>query len=62
MGSQRRHFTTTTTRGDRSMTTETDSKHDGAIRGKRISWAEFYRQRPDLKPDNDDQAVKSNAA
>ncbi|TCQ79533.1 hypothetical protein EDF68_104115 [Ochrobactrum sp. BH3] len=44
------------------MTTESDSKLDGAIRGKRIAWAEFYRQRPDLKPDNDDQAVRSNAS
>lgn len=23
---------------------------DGAYRGKRISWREFYRQRPDLQP------------
>jgi hypothetical protein len=27
---------------------------DGAYRGRRISWAEFYKQRPDLRPDNDD--------
>lgn len=40
------------------MTTETDSKHDGAIRGKRISWAEFYRHRPDLKPGNDNAETK----
>ncbi|MFI3904723.1 hypothetical protein [Ochrobactrum sp. S1502_03] len=44
------------------MTTETDSKHDGAIRGKRISWAEFYRQRPDLKPGNDNGKDAADAA
>jgi len=29
--------------------------NDGAFRGRRISWAEFYRQRPDLKPENDNR-------
>lgn len=29
--------------------------NDGAYRGRRISWAEFYRQRPDLRPANDDR-------
>ncbi len=24
--------------------------------GRRISWAEFYRERPDLRPDNDGEA------
>lgn len=32
-----------------------DSQHDGAHRGRRISWAELYRQRPDLKPSNDNK-------
>lgn len=32
------------------------AKHDGAHRGRRISWQEFYRQRPDLRPANDDAA------
>jgi len=41
------------------MTTEpTDltgqpAKHDGAYRGRRLSWEAFYRERPDLRPDND---------
>ncbi|MHC5230440.1 hypothetical protein [Brucella sp. LJL56] len=30
-------------------------------RGKRISWSELYRQRPDLKPGNDNQET-SHAA
>lgn len=32
------------------------ARHDGAHRGKRLSWADFYRQRPDLRPDNDNEA------
>lgn len=30
--------------------------------GKRISWAEFYRQRPDLRPANDNQELQSQGA
>lgn len=26
--------------------------------GRRISWAEFYRQRPDLRPDNQNEQKK----
>ncbi len=40
------------------MTAETDSKLDGAFRGRRITWAEFYRHRPDLKPGNDNAEIK----
>lgn len=29
--------------------------------GRRISWAEFYRQRPDLKPDNQNEQQKEAA-
>jgi hypothetical protein len=35
-------------------TTSHPATFDGAYRGRRISWAEFYKQRPDLRPDNDD--------
>lgn len=31
-------------------------------RGKRISWAELYRQRPDLKPGNDNREERADAA
>jgi len=30
-----------------------DARFDGAYRGRRITWAEFYRLRPDLQPAND---------
>lgn len=29
------------------------AKFDGAYRGRRLSWAELYKLRPDLKPAND---------
>lgn len=44
------------------MTTTTDNPvdvtgkpacHDGAFRGRRLSWEEFYNLRPDLRPAND---------
>jgi hypothetical protein len=38
------------------------AKHDGAHRGRRISWQEFYRQRPDLRPANDDITPQLGAA
>lgn len=38
------------------------ARHDGAFRGKRISWAEFYAQRPDLRPDNDNRREAEDAA
>lgn len=28
---------------------------DRPFRGRRLSWAEFYRMRPDLRPANDNQ-------
>lgn len=28
---------------------------DGTVQVRRISWLEFYRLRPDLKPDNDNE-------
>jgi hypothetical protein len=36
--------------------TDTTDKEPQPIthRGRRISWAELYRQRPDLRPANDD--------
>lgn len=35
-------------------TTGKPATHDGAYRGRRLSWREFYRMRPDLRPENDD--------
>lgn len=35
--------------------TTTDSTLDGAHRGRRMTWAEFYKMRPDRKPANDNQ-------
>ncbi|WP_394891097.1 hypothetical protein ACG873_07175 [Mesorhizobium sp. AaZ16] len=26
-------------------------------RGRRLSWKEFYRERPDLRPDNDNERL-----
>jgi hypothetical protein len=34
-------------------TTTTNDTQPITHRGRRISWAEFYRQRPDLRPDTD---------
>jgi hypothetical protein len=34
---------------------------DGAYRGRRLSWAEFYRERPDLRPVNDNQCPNHDA-
>jgi hypothetical protein len=31
----------------------TEALPDRPYRGRRISWAEFYAQRPDLRPAND---------
>lgn len=36
--------------------------HDGAFRGRRLSWAEFYRLRPDLRPDNDNHTMAGGAS
>jgi hypothetical protein len=33
---------------------------DGAFRGRRLSWKEFYQMRPDLRPANDN-SEKSEA-
>lgn len=30
--------------------------------GRRISWQELFRQRPDLRPDNDDGRKRNEAA
>jgi len=48
------------------MTTDTDVRHDeakndGAYRGRRLSWAEFYRERPDLRPVNDNDKKREVA-
>jgi hypothetical protein len=31
--------------------------HDGAFRGRRLSWREFYALRPDLQPANDNGKI-----
>ena len=33
-----------------SPTTAAAAKHDGAYRGKRLSWSELWELRPDLRP------------
>lgn len=33
----------------------TEPETDRPLRGRRLSWEEFYRVRPDLKPTNDNQ-------
>ncbi|RWM26901.1 hypothetical protein [Mesorhizobium sp.] len=38
-----------------SPTAAATAKHDGAYRGRRLSWQEFYALRPDLKPANDNE-------
>jgi hypothetical protein len=43
------------------MTTTTDAQPH-THRGRRISWQEFYRQRPDLRPANDDAIPQPEAA
>lgn len=43
------------------MTEQSQTRTDGAYRGRRISWREFYRMRPDLKPNNDDQPADKAA-
>lgn len=45
-------MTTTTTDVPKDLTGR-PAKHDGAVRGKRISWAELWKDRPDLRPAND---------
>lgn len=44
------------------MTKKTDSTHDGAYRGRRISWAEFYKLFPDRRPVNDNKEGQQDAA
>ena len=42
------------------MTTDTTTTNDTqptTYRGRRISWAELYRQRPDLRPANQNDAI-----
>lgn len=38
-----------------SPTAAATAKHDGAYRGRRISWAELWKLRPDLRPANDNR-------
>ena len=38
---------------DQDTSRAAEATHDGAVRGRRISWATLYRLRPDLKPAND---------
>ena len=42
--------------------TETDSRLDGAFRGRRISWEAFWKMRPDRRPDNDNNKEASRDA
>ncbi|WP_161939548.1 hypothetical protein [Paramesorhizobium deserti] len=44
-----------------STTDTTTPRLDGAHRGRRISWTEFYKLFPDLKPSNDN-AKREQAA
>jgi hypothetical protein len=44
------------------MTTTTTDTQPHTHRGRRISWVEFYRQRPDLRPANDDITPQLGAA
>ncbi len=39
-----------------------ESAFDGAHRGRRISWAELYRQRPDLKSNSENRKAADEAA
>ncbi|CAH2408002.1 hypothetical protein MES4922_90009 [Mesorhizobium ventifaucium] len=41
-----------------SRTAAATARHDGAYRGRRMSWAEFYRERPDLRPANDNRPAR----
>lgn len=50
--------TTTTT----TIDTDQPATFDGAYRGRRMSWAEFYRLRPDLRPSNDNKEAAKDAA
>jgi hypothetical protein len=45
-------------------TTGRPATFDGAYRGRRLSWKEFYALRPDLRPANDDleKSVNREAA
>lgn len=47
-----------------SATTATEAKHDGAYRGRRLSWREFFALRPDLvrQAVNDNQCPTQSAA
>lgn len=41
---------------------EARARHDGAYRGRRMSWAEFFTLRPDLKPAANDNEPRAEAA
>ncbi|WP_192384118.1 hypothetical protein [Mesorhizobium silamurunense] len=44
-------------------TAATTARFDGAYRGRRLSWAEFWKIRPDLKQaDNDNERPADKAA
>lgn len=45
---------TTTTEAHVDATGKT-ACHDGAYRGRRLSWEEYYNLRPDLRPANDNR-------
>jgi hypothetical protein len=37
------------------------ARFDGAYRGRRVSWKEFYELRPDLRPANDNEQIENEA-
>ncbi|WP_315924847.1 hypothetical protein [Mesorhizobium sp. SP-1A] len=52
----------TSTTAEPTDLTGQPAKHNGALRGRRISWAELYRERPDLKPDNQNDTDQREVA
>jgi hypothetical protein len=47
---------------DRTTSADAVTESARPYRGRRLSWAEFFRERPDLKPDNDNSTRQDKAA
>ncbi|YBV97099.1 hypothetical protein M1D80_09445 [Phyllobacteriaceae bacterium JZ32] len=45
-----------------TTTDTTTPRLDGAYRGRRLSWAEFWKLRPDRRPDNDNDEKQEDVA
>ncbi len=45
----------------RTTSREPASEAARPFRGRRLSWKEFYRERPDLRPDNDNDQREATA-